>query len=293
MKKIKLWFIHFWGLFDIQNNLFTYALSQKYDLEITPDDPDIVISGNFTERYQNAKMVYFSGEPFYNIGVNDYALTSFYIDEPNFYRLPLFLLYAYDYYKYKFTSSYDEILYKKIYLDLSILDYKEKFCSYVARGSGHPECIRTSFFNELSEYKKVDAMGDHLNNSPHIPGESGTIFGSINKCNFLKPYKFSMAFENSSNYNGKIGYTTEKIYEPMMAFSIPIYWGNSEIHKDFNTNSFINWHDYGSNQKVIERIIEIDNDDDLYMDYMKEKYSNSDELFKIDYLINIFEEILK
>ena len=95
------------------------------------------------------------------------------------------------------------------------------------------------------------------------------------------------------SYNNKIGYTTEKIYEPMMALSIPIYWGNSEVYKDFNTNSFINWNDYGSDEKVVERIIEIDNDDDLYMDYMKENYSANDELFKIDYLVNIFEEILK
>jgi hypothetical protein len=117
--------------------------------------------------------------------------------------------------------------------------------------------------------------------------------GSINKCEILKYFKFNMAFENSMEYNGKIGYATEKIYEPMMALSIPIYWGNPEVHKDFNTKSFINWNDYGSDEKVIERIIEIDNDDDLYMDYMKENYFANDELFKIDYLVNIFEEILK
>ena len=79
----------------------------------------------------------------------------------------------------------------------------------------------------------------------------------------------------------------------MMALSIPIYWGNPEINKDFNVKSFLNWSDYGSNEKLAERIVEIDNDDDLYMDYMKENYSSNDELFKIDYLVDIFEEILK
>lgn len=290
---MKVWFTSFWGKFDPYDNLFTYALSQKYDVIVTPDDPDIVISNHFVERYQNAKMVYFSGEPFYDLGVQDYALTPFYIDDPKYHRLPLFLLYAYDYYKHGYTSSYDEILHKKLYIDSSILNYKTNFCSYVARGSGHPECRRTPFFEALSQYKRVDAMGDHMNNSGHIPGESGTIAGSINKCEVLKHFKFSMAFENSIEYNGKIGYTTEKIYEPMMALSIPIYWGNPEIDKDFNTKSFINWNDYGSDEKVVERIIEIDNDNDLYMDYMKENYSSNDELFKIEYLVSIFEEILK
>jgi hypothetical protein len=290
---MKVWFTSFWGKFDVYDNVFTYALSQKYDVEVTPDNPDIVISNHFVERYQNAKMVYFSGEPFYDIGVNDYALTPFYIDESNYFRFPLYLLYAYEYYKCGYTNSYDEILYKKSYVDRSVLDDKSAFCSYVARGAGHPECRRTPFFEKLNEYKFVASMGDHLRNTEPIPGESGTIMGSINKCEILKYFKFNMAFENSMEYNGKIGYATEKIYEPMIALSIPIYWGNPEVHKDFNTKSFINWNDYGSDEKVIERIIEIDNDDDLYMDYMKENYFSNDELFKIDYLVNIFEEILK
>jgi len=290
---MKVWFASFWGKFDVYDNVFTYALSQKYDVEVTPDNPDIVISNHFVERYQNAKMIYFSGEPFYDIGVNDYALTPFYIDEPNYFRFPLYLLYAYEYYKCGYINSYDEILYKKSYIDRSVLDDKSAFCSYVARGAGHPECRRTPFFEKLNEYKFVASMGDHLRNTEPIPGESGTITGSINKCEILKYFKFNMAFENSMEYNGKIGYATEKIYEPMIALSIPIYWGNPEVHKDFNTKSFINWNDYGSDEKVIERIIEIDNDDDLYMDYMKENYFANNELFKIDYLVNIFEEILK
>lgn len=290
---MRVWFASFWGKFDVYDNVFTYALSQKYDVEVTPDNPDLVITNDFRERYQNAKMVYFSGEPFYDIGVQDYALTSFYIDDSRFYRFPLYLLYAYEYYKCGFTSSYEEILYNKTQINSSILDYKPKFCAYVARGPGKPDCQRSSFFEIMSMYKQVDALGEHYNNGPIIGGESGTIAGSINKCEVLKYYKFSMAFENCLEYNGKIGYTTEKIYEPMMALSIPIYWGNAEIGKDFNTKSFLNWNDYGSNEKLAERVVEIDNDDDLYMDYMKEKFVNDEDLFKIDYLVNIFEEILK
>jgi len=290
---MKVWFTSFWGKFDIYDNVFTYALSQKYNIEVTPDSPDLVISNDFRERYQNAKMIYFSGEPFFDLGVHDYALTSFYVDDSRFYRVPLYLLYAYEYYKCGFTSSYEEILYSKLKIDSSILNYKPKFCAYVARGPGKSDCQRSSFFEIMSMYKQVDALGEHYNNGPMIGGESGSIVGSINKCETLKYYKFSMAFENSLEYNGKIGYTTEKIYEPMMALSIPIYWGNAKIAEDFNVKSFLNWNDYGSNEKLAERVVEIDNDDDLYMDYMKENYSANEKLFKIDYLVDIFEEILK
>lgn len=293
MKTLKIWFTFFWGKFDIYDNLFTYALSQNYDVVVTPDDPDLVISGHYIERYQNAKMVYYSGEPFYDIGIHDYALTSFYVDDPRFFRLPLYLLYAYDYYKCGFTSSYDELLYKKLHITPNILKQKNNFCCYVARGPGGPQSKRTEFYEKLSEYKLIKSLGQHLNNSPIIPGESGTIAGSINKCEILKYFKFTMAFENTMVYNNSIGYTTEKIYEPMMALSIPIYWGNPSIHEDFNSSSFINWFDYGSDEKVIERIIEIDNDDDLYMDYMKQNYSSNDSIFGIDYAVNVFEEILK
>ena len=35
------------------------------------------------------------------------------------------------------------------------------------------------------------------------------------------------------------GYTTEKVVEPMLVNSIPIYWGNKLIGKDFNKSSML------------------------------------------------------
>ena len=166
---------------------------------------------------------------------------------------------------------------------------KTDFCNYISRG-GNPR--RNEFFQKLSEYKKVNSLGSHLNNGPLVPGESGTIEGSIFKCKLQRQYKFSMSFENFSDPIPPCGYMTEKIFEPMIAMSIPIYWGNPSVYKDFNTNSFINWLDYGSDEKVIERIIEIDNDDDLYMDYIKENYVVNQYLLSIDYLVDIFDKIL-
>ena len=80
----------------------------------------------------------------------------------------------------------------------------------------------------------------------------------------------------------------------MMAYSIPIYWGNIRIGEDFNNNSFINWHDYGNDEDCIKRIIEVDNNDSLYMDYINSNYvsDKTNSVFTTDYLIDIFEQII-
>ncbi len=84
------------------------------------------------------------------------------------------------------------------------------------------------------------------------------------KVDFLRSYKFTVAFENESYP----GYTTEKIYHSMLAGSIPIYWGNPRISEDFNPKSFVNVHDYWSLSAAIRRIKQIDNDDALYREYL-------------------------
>ena len=50
---------------------------------------------------------------------------------------------------------------------------------------------------------------------------------------------------------------------------------NKLVDKDFNTKSFINYHDYESDEAVIERIIELDRNDDLYLECLKQPYYNN------------------
>lgn len=289
MKKLKVWFPGWWGTFDRQNNIFVYALSKKYAVEVTPENPDLVISDDSRFRYGAAKTIYFSGEPFYDIGVFDYAATQLYVDDPRFVRLPLYLFYAYDLYKHGFTKSYGEVFFEPP----KILKEKDKFCAYLA-GAPCPTSIRERFFHKLSEYKKVDAAGNHLRNVSGPGGQVGTISGSIEKIKFISSYKFTMALENKQDFNGCVGWTSEKMIEPRLAGSIPIHWGNPRIDEDFNNDAIINWYQYGSDEKAIERIIEIDNDDDLYMDYIKQPFINmkNKDFFSIEFILNIIENAL-
>jgi hypothetical protein len=79
----------------------------------------------------------------------------------------------------------------------------------------------------------------------------------------------------------------------MMANCVPIYWGNPLINMDFNSNSIINWNDFGSDEKVIQEIIKLDNNNDLYVQFISQKYVNNEDLFTIEYVLNFFDKIIK
>ena len=60
----------------------------------------------------------------------------------------------------------------------------------------------------------------------------------------------------------------------MTVNSIPIYWGNPEIEKEFNTKSFINVYDFDSIDDVINNIIELDKDDNKYLELLNQPWFN-------------------
>ena len=120
---------------------------------------------------------------------------------------------------------------------------------------------RIEFFNLLSHYKKVDSGGRYLNNI-----NANIEDGTEPKLAWMRKYKFSICFENSSYP----GYTTEKLMHALISDTIPIYWGNPDAHLDFNQNAFINCHKYKSWDEVIELVREIDNDEKLYQEYLSQ-----------------------
>ena len=80
------------------------------------------------------------------------------------------------------------------------------------------------------------------------------------KVEFQRPYRFSIAFENASYP----GYTTEKLYHAMLSATIPIYWGNPLVSRDFNPASFLVGSDYPTLEALVDAVIELDRDDDRY-----------------------------
>lgn len=239
-------------------NYIFQLIAKHYDVEVS-DDPEILFyscSGQEFLKY-NCWRIFYTGEnrrP--NFEECDYAFSFDHADPPRNYRFP-------DYAAYE---DIRELLRPK---DLDrIVSNKTKFCEFTYSNPLPQERIR--FFEALSNYKKVDSFGKVLNNTLGVEGSADRF--NLNWRNyrrsFLGPYKFSIAFENESYP----GYVTEKILYPMLTNTIPIYWGNPEISGDFNTKSFINCHEYKNFEAVVERVIEVDNDEDLYRQYLAEPY---------------------
>jgi hypothetical protein len=116
--------------------------------------------------------------------------------------------------------------------------------------------------------KKVDSAGAHLKN---IEDEIGAAYQgdwTKPKVDFQKKYKFTIAFENSSS----IGYTTEKIVHALAADTIPIYWGNPEVEREFNPKRIINCHDFDNIEQIIKRVFEIDENDTKFQEVLREPF---------------------
>lgn len=140
---------------------------------------------------------------------------------------------------------------------------KTKFCTLIAsnKSSSHPqelyskrvEAIRWFEANNPSQFdlygmgwnKKVfTGLLRPLNRIPHLPQLLAPRFPSYrgtveNKFNVLRHYKFAVSFENAQGINGYI--TGDKIFDPMQAGSIPIYWGAPNITKYVPAECFIDF----------------------------------------------------
>ena len=252
------------------NSLYK-LLSKYYDLELS-SDPDFLLYSCF--GYEHLKYdcmrIFYAGE---NVRPNfkecDYAFSFDYpITERN-YRLPLYRLYP----------GYQSILAPRE--SDKILGEDRKFCCFLASNPGGLE--RNKFFQLLSAYKKIDAGGKlFLNIDNPVPrGE---------EMEWIRRYKFCISFENSSYP----GYTTEKIVNALAAGTIPIYWGNPLVDRDFNTKSFINCHDFGSFEAVVEWVIEVDQDTQMQRAILNEPIlpGNKEQDFCIEEnIISKFEQI--
>ncbi len=143
---------------------------------------------------------------------------------------------------------------------------KNKFCNFIYSNPsfGDGSVIRQNFCALLSEYKRIDCPGKVLNNMDRAitPREGNWIDG---KMNFISQYKFTIAFENKRID----GYITEKLFQPLMVGSIPIYWGGN-IENYINKESVIDCSDYDDDfEAVVEHVKEVDNDIELYEHMVK------------------------
>ena len=151
------------------------------------------------------------------------------------------------------------------------LSRKTGFCNFLYSNS-HAHPMRDKLFYAISEYKRVDSLGKHLNNV----GQMGTGFaGHSMECVPLKSrYKFSIASENAEY----AGYTSEKLLTSLEAHTVPIYFGNPDISEDINPKAFINASDFRTMDELVDYVRKVDEDDDLWCQYVLQPWMLEDQM---------------
>lgn len=282
-RKVKIKFLDYWGSFydnEMEDCLIMQILRKHYEVEVC-DDADYVFFSTMGDSHwgvpDDCIKIYQTGEnlvPDFN--ACDYAIGFEWMDyEDRYIRFPLYLFYG--------KELLDKMLHKhELPKDWNLNEEKPEFCSFVVSNHRNPK--RKVVFDYLSDYKQVSSGGGYLNNvGGRVP----------DKLAFESRHKFSICFENGSHN----GYTTEKLVQAFAARTVPIYWGDPKVGKVFNTKAFINAYDYDSIEDVLQRVKEIDNDDDLYLSMLREPAMRSDvlttdqELEKFEnWLLHIFEQ---
>jgi hypothetical protein len=284
MRTIK---IHFLDWYDwilpgsSNNNIFTWILGKHFNLEFDSVNPDILfysLSHNSHLKYNNCLKIFVNAEPgSYNdlsrypqndrtlvsIQDADYTLMSYHLTmEKNFY-FPITLLWLYHHiFVTKIFDSIESLTKPRNFYE------KNNFCVFLHNNYSVKK--RNELFTKLNNYKKITTKSDF---------SFGRNYDSISKVIKFREYGFKFSFAIQNHYytenhvtgnNNPVfnvpGLIDEKITESFFGNTIPIFYGNEDITKIFNKDSFINYHEYNNDEDFISKIIEIDNNDKLFYD---------------------------
>jgi hypothetical protein len=160
----------------------------------------------------------------------------------------------------------------------------------------NPFFFRREFANELStKYRKVDFGGKVDTNlsdeerSEITPSKLGRE-GLTQKTTWLKKYRFTIAFENSSQE----GYTTEKILDAFVGETVPLYWGNLRMKAEgFNSKAFLNYFDTPGNDNFIGKIKEVDSSKYAYLEVLNQPvFDSPPKYLNYDYMVKFYEDMI-
>jgi len=261
MKPIRIAFLDFPG--ETNPDAIKKLLENNINFVIDSQSPQFIffsVFGNRHLEHTHSVKIFFTGENVHaDFNLCDYAFGFDWMTfEDRYIRCPNFLLY----------KEFELVRQRKVMSDAEVRTVlnRPRFCNFIySNATAHP--YRENLFQRLNSVKAIDSAGMLHNStgtfrgSPSL-GEAAT----FDKIEFQRECRFSFAVE----YSSSPGYTTEKLIHALAADSIPIYWGDPKVGRQFNTKRFINCHDFGSVEEVVLRIIEIENNPDLATAILKE-----------------------
>lgn len=280
--------------FSFYDNYLIDVLKEKYDVEfVDVENADYVFCGIWDKPYEYCDVdqvrIMVQGENYIpDFNFIDYAISSYplILGDRNFFvpcGVEALIVQNYRH----FIELQNRQLSGYTY-DLKWLYKKKYFCNLLI-GHDSEYNLRSLFFKELSKYKRIESAGTMFNN---MPDNIYVNWRDESKIEFQKKCKFTICFESTKHD----GFITEKIVDAFLSDTIPIYYGSDIVDEIFNKDRFIRINDINSFGSAIERIIELDNDDEEYLRVLNLPVLNDARLpsqiiegFKI-FLNNIFEQ---
>lgn len=131
---------------------------------------------------------------------------------------------------------------------------KDKLICWVV-SNWNPDHVRVKYYNELTKYIEIltfgQAFGEYLSDKNLIP--------TISTC------KFYLSFENSIHKD----YITEKLYNALLAGSVPVVLGPSrENYENYiPADSFIHVEDFLSPRELADYLLMLNKDTERYLAY--------------------------
>jgi hypothetical protein len=263
-------YVDFWPGFDVNCNWFNLVFKHcfpqtNFIFSNDGKNADIILASSFgNARYYNTNSstikIFYTGEnerPDFVFA--DYALSFDYDDYSgrNF-RLPHWYLYVNWWNEPNFPHARISVEQLKRKWNVDEVYNRQQFCSIII---GNPVRNRIEVAQKLSEYIPVHAFGRAF----------GKYYDAC-KVKLLEKYRWNICFENSIYP----GYITEKLLEAKVAGCIPIYYGDSSVNNDFNSNGFINYKDFKTSDELFNFILSIEKNEKLFGDYVETPIFNTE-----------------
>jgi len=257
-------------------NFFLPILEEKFTVR-REERPDFLVYGLTGHRHRlyNCVKIYTHHETYLpNWKECDYAILPVWSPDPRQLHVPIFA----------FDRSPAPLLRHETDWN-SISRSKTRFCALLSSYADRTVARRIRFFEALNRRRKVDSAGRAVNNCGFvgIPGHEA-------KLEFYRPYRFIISFENKE----RLGWTTEKMYDPLAVHAIPIFWGDHQASRYFNPDCFINAHDFASEKELVDYVLHVDETPELYQKYLRATPFHENrppEEFSRDRILKFFEQI--
>jgi hypothetical protein len=125
---------------------------------------------------------------------------------------------------------------------------------------------------EIVKLTQIDIYGRNWPNN--MVNYKGKVHPHLKKYTLMKEYKFNIAMENAIVDN----YLSEKILDPMISLSVPVYIGSPKVDKWIPKSCFIDIRDFNS---LEEMVIFLENmDEKTYNQYIENILKFRDEIFE-------------